>query len=40
LLALVSAVFAFPNKTYKVIPGQIDKENASVDVTIKNTALG
>ena len=31
---------AFPNKIYQVIPGQIDLEGVSTDVTVKDTALG
>lgn len=39
-LLMTSDVAAFPNKFYNVVPGQVDTENVSTDVTVKNTALG
>jgi hypothetical protein len=37
---LLSLAAAFPNKFYNVVPGKIDTDSVSTDVTVKNTALG
>lgn len=40
LVTLTGLTTAFPNKFYNVVPGKIQKDAVSTDVSVENTALG